>query len=79
MLKPQKNTEFLNSCHPVDLNQTLIYTARRSDRRLTEQFFAPRYINTWAPGIGLMGPIGRIGPIGINKSYTSYRSHKSYS
>jgi len=29
MLKPQKNTEFLNSCHPVDLNQTLLYTARR--------------------------------------------------
>jgi len=79
MLKLQKNTEFLNSCHPVDLNQTLIYTARRLDRRLTEQFFAPRYINTWAPGMGLMRLMGPIGPIGINKSYQSYRSHKSYS
>ena len=47
MLKPQKNTEFLNSCHPVDLNQTLLYTARRPDRSLTEQFFAPRYTSAW--------------------------------
>jgi hypothetical protein len=37
----QKNTEFLNSYHPVDLVRTLLYTARRSDLRLTEQFFAP--------------------------------------
>jgi hypothetical protein len=36
MLKTQKNTEFLNSYHPVDLNQTLLYTARRSNRSLTE-------------------------------------------
>jgi hypothetical protein len=49
MLKPRKNTEFLNSYHPVDLNQTLLYTARRSDRSLTVQFFVTRYINTWAP------------------------------
>jgi len=27
----QENTEFLNSYHPVDLNQTLLYTAGRSD------------------------------------------------
>ena len=43
----QKNTEFLNSYHPVDLNRTLIYTARRSDRKLTEQFFAPGHNHSW--------------------------------
>jgi hypothetical protein len=47
MLNPQKNTEFLNSCHPVDLNHTLLYTAGRPDRSLTVIFFAPRHISAW--------------------------------
>jgi len=56
----QENTEFLNSYHPVDLNRTLLYTAGRSDRRLTEQFFDPRYIYPWGA---------------VNRTYGTYRTH----
>ncbi len=35
-----KNAKFLNSCHPVDRRHTLLYTARGSDRSLTEKFGA---------------------------------------
>ena len=42
----EKNTEFLNSYHPVDLDHTLLYSARRSDRSVTEQFFAPGHTHT---------------------------------
>ena len=59
----QKNTEFLNSCHPVDLNRTLIYTARRSDRSLTEQFFDPRYIYPWGA---------------VNRTYGTYMTDRIY-